>query len=61
MFNGSENASGDFFRPLQQVGATDFSGTTWFDHFNYFETVPTGALDDALMLENTVWAICWAR
>src|SRR3546814_1788381 len=29
MFNGSENAPGDFFEPLRQVGATDFNGTTW--------------------------------
>lgn len=52
MFNGSENAPGDFFEPLQQVGATDFNGTTWFDRTNYFESVPTGALDRALMLES---------
>jgi zinc protease len=52
MFNGSENAKGDFFEPLQQVGATDFNGTTWFDRTNYFETVPTGALDLALFLES---------
>lgn len=52
MFNGSENAPGDFFEPLQQVGATDFNGTTWLDRTNYFETVPTGALDRALFLES---------
>src|SRR5690349_181548 len=52
MFNGSENAPGDFFEPLQQIGATDTNGTTWFDRTNYFETVPTGALDRALMLES---------
>src|SRR5690349_7346901 len=52
MFNGSENSPGDFFEPLQQVGATDYNGTTWFDRTNYFETVPTGALDRALMLES---------
>ena len=52
MFNGSENAPGDFFEPLQQVGATDFNGTTFFDRTNYFETVPTGALDRALFLES---------
>jgi predicted Zn-dependent peptidase len=52
MFNGSENAPGDFFAPLQQVGATDFNGTTWFDRTNYFETVPTAALDLALFLES---------
>ncbi|UNU44266.1 insulinase family protein [Sphingopyxis sp. YF1] len=52
MFNGSENAPGDFFEPLQQVGATDFNGTTNVDRTNYFETVPTGALDRALFLES---------
>ena len=52
MFNGSENAPGDFFEPLQQIGATDFNGTTWFDRTNYFQTVPTGAIDRTLMLES---------
>jgi predicted Zn-dependent peptidase len=52
MFNGSENAPGGFFEPLQQVGATDFNGTTWFDRTNYFQNVPTGALDLALFLES---------
>ena len=52
MFNGSENAPGDFFAPLKQIGATDLNGTTYFDRTNYFETVPTGALDRALFLES---------
>ncbi len=52
MFNGSENANEDFFKPLESVGATDVNGTTWFDRTNYFETVPTGALDLALFLES---------
>ncbi|MFC3579818.1 M16 family metallopeptidase [Sphingomonas hylomeconis] len=52
MFNGSENAPNDFFEPLKQVGATDFNGTTYFDRTNYFETVPTAALDRALFLES---------
>ncbi len=52
MFNGSENAPDDFFEPLRQVGATDFNGTTSFDRTNYFETVPTPALDRALFLES---------
>ena len=30
MFNGSENLGGDFFTYLQQVGATDYNGTTSF-------------------------------
>src|SRR3546814_3891257 len=52
MFNGSENADGEFFVPLENAGATDFNGTTWFDRTNYFETVPTGALELALFLES---------
>ncbi|MBA2921158.1 insulinase family protein [Sphingomonas sp. MAH-20] len=52
MFNGSENAPGDFFKPLQEIGATDVNGTTWFDRTNYFETVPTPALERALFLES---------
>ena len=51
MFNGSENVPGDFFEPLQQIGATDLNGTTSFDRTNYFETVPTAALDRALFME----------
>jgi zinc protease len=52
MFNGSENAPGDFFEPLQQIGATDYNGTTSFDRTNYFQTVPTAALERALFLES---------
>ncbi len=52
MFNGSENAPGDYFAPMQAIGATDLNGTTWFDRTNYFQTVPTGALERALFLES---------
>lgn len=52
MFNGSENAPGDFFEPLRQIGATALNGTTWFDRTNYFQTVPTPALETALFLES---------
>lgn len=52
MFNGSENAPGDFFEPLREIGATDFNGTTWYDRTNYFQTVPTGGLELALYLES---------
>lgn len=52
MFNGSENAPGDYFEPMQQIGATDLNGTTWFDRTNYFQTVPTSALEVALFLES---------
>ncbi len=52
MFNGSENSPGDFFEPLQSIGATDFNGTTWFDRTNYFQTVPKAALEKTLWLES---------
>ncbi len=52
MFNGSENADGDFFKPLEEMGATDFNGTTWFDRTNYYQTVPTGGLERVLFLES---------
>ena len=52
MFNGSDNLPGDFFEYLQQIGATDYNGTTWFDRTNYFQTVPTAALDRALVMES---------
>jgi predicted Zn-dependent peptidase len=52
MFNGSENARGDYFEPMKHVGATDLNGTTWFDRTNYFQNVPTGALETALFLES---------
>ena len=52
MFNGTENLPGDYFTYLQQIGATDYNGTTSFDRTNYFETVPTGALDRALFMES---------
>ena len=52
MFNGSENMPGDFFEYLQQIGATDYNGTTNSDRTNYFQTVPTGALERALFMES---------
>lgn len=52
MFYGSENNDGVFFKKLEEVGATDANGTTWFDRTNYFQNVPTQALDLALFLES---------
>jgi zinc protease len=52
MFNGSENHDDEYFRPLQEVGGTSMNGTTDFDRTNYFQTVPTTALDTALWLES---------
>ena len=51
MFQGSAHvASGEHLHVLQNVGGA-VNATTWFDRTNYFETVPTGALDLALWLE----------
>src|SRR5687768_1079372 len=52
MFNGSENFNDDFFKALDQVGATDYNGTTNEDRTNYFENAPSNALDVLLWLES---------
>jgi zinc protease len=52
MFQGSENHKGEFFDPFELVGATDQNGTTNSDRTNYFENVPTTALDMALWMES---------
>lgn len=52
MFQGTENYKGEWFEPFEKVGATDQNGTTWLDRTNYFQTVPTTALDMALWMES---------
>lgn len=52
MFQGSENHKGEFFEPFEKVGATSQNGTTNQDRTNYFENVPTSALDMALWMES---------
>jgi zinc protease len=52
MFNGTENYDKDFFGPLEQSGATDMNGTTNEDRTNYFQNVPTNAVDLALWMES---------
>ncbi len=52
MFNGSENFNEDYFKPLEKVGVTDINGTTNEDRTNYFQNVPTPALDLALWMES---------
>jgi predicted Zn-dependent peptidase len=51
MFQGSEHANGDYFGPLQAVGAR-INGTTSFDRTNYFEGVPAEQLPLALFMES---------
>ena len=51
MFQGSRSVrSGEHFEALMAHGGR-LNATTWFDRTNYFETVPTGALELALWLE----------
>jgi predicted Zn-dependent peptidase len=52
MFQGTENYDDEYFKPLEQVGATSINGTTNFDRTNYFQNVPTTALDLALWMES---------
>lgn len=52
MFNGSEHYNDDYFQALERVGATRLNGTTNWDRTNYFENVPTSALDLALWMES---------
>ena len=52
MFQGTEHYRDEFFKPLELVGATGMNGTTSFDRTNYFQNVPTTALDLALWMES---------
>ncbi len=52
MFNGSENHDGEYFTPMEKIGATQMNGTTSNDRTNYFQNVPTAALDVALWMES---------
>ncbi|MDY6922546.1 MAG: pitrilysin family protein [Pseudomonadota bacterium] len=50
-FNGSQNANTDWFESMNAVGATGMNGTTSYDRTNYYQTVPSNALDRTLWLE----------
>lgn len=52
MFNGSENFNDDYFQAMERIGATDLNGTTGSDVTNYFQNVPSSALDVALWMES---------
>ena len=52
LFNPTENLPGGLMQPLRALGATDWNGTTWFDRTNFFQTVPTSALEQALYMES---------
>ena len=52
MFNGSEHFDNDYFLALERVGGTDYNGTTNNDRTNYFQNVPTSALDLVCWMES---------
>jgi zinc protease len=52
MFGGSEHSAGSFIESIDRIGATDRNGTTNPDRTNYFENVPTSAVDFTLWMES---------
>lgn len=52
MFGGSDHAPGRYIDAMEKIGATDLNGTTNNDRTNYFENVPTSALDYTLWMES---------
>jgi zinc protease len=56
MFQGSKNASGEYFVYVEKAGANaregGVNGTTSQDRTNYFATVPSGNLENLLWLES---------
>ncbi len=52
MFGGSEHHPQRYIEAMEPIGATDLNGTTNSDRTNYFENVPTSALDYTLWLES---------
>ena len=51
MFEGSQHYDRGYFQPLQQAGGL-LNGSTNTDRTNYWEVVPTGALELALWMES---------
>ncbi len=51
MFEGSEHYPGDFFKPLQRLGAA-VNGSTSSDRTNYFEDVPSAHFELAIAMES---------
>jgi zinc protease len=52
MFNGSEHFNDDYFQAMERIGATNMNGTTNEDRTNYFQNVPSSAVDVALWMES---------
>ncbi|WP_417762860.1 M16 family metallopeptidase [Shewanella sp.] len=52
MFQDTIHRKGEFFVPFDKVGAVGMNGTTNLDRTNFYETVPSNALDLALWMES---------
>ena len=52
MFGGSEHSPGRYIDGMERIGATDLNGTTNPDRTNYFQNVPTSAVDFTLWMES---------
>jgi zinc protease len=50
-FNGSQHHPGGFREAMDDLGANNRNGTTSQDRTNFFEDVPTSALERTLFLE----------
>lgn len=52
MFQGTIHRKGEYFVPLEQVGAVGINGTTNLDQTNFYQVVPSNAIDVALWMES---------
>lgn len=52
MFQGSVNASGEYFQYVEKAGGSDANGSTWYDRTNYVCSVPSGNLEYLLWVES---------
>jgi zinc protease len=52
MFNGSEHYNGEWPRPLEVVGGTEINAATSRDSTEYYETIPSAALERTLWMES---------
>lgn len=52
LFKESANRRGNWFRTIEGLGGSNVNGTTSTDRTNYYQTVPTAALDTVLWMES---------
>lgn len=52
MFQDTIHRDGEYFLPFDKAGAVGMNGTTTQDRTNYYETVPSNAIDLALWMES---------